>query len=212
MNKVASLLFLLVVMGVGVLAPAYGAEPERKLFTLDWSRTPLVTNGPAKTGCSVFTPTARTNQTVRNNASPYYDNVYSLPVQLKIVNGSTTAITVCATQDPAPSISRLGVFSADGSSLYSAGNGPCMIIPSGVTDFMGISETTFVRRAGFGVPIGSRPGVCTTSNAPCRVDADCTATGGTTCQTTTGKRTAYVDVVHTAGSGATGVVAICEVE
>jgi hypothetical protein len=87
--------------------------------------------------------------------SRMYHPLLGLPLQVAVTNTATSAITICASQNPTATIDRGGYFSVG--TAYSAGPGVCRIIAAGAIEvFFGVGTDSFMRTGG-GWPVGSVP-------------------------------------------------------
>lgn len=185
---------------------ASAGEPENAPYSAQWSRTAVTKPAPIGRGCRGVIPASTAAYVLTRNDGTR--SVYSLPLQLKIVNTATSAVLVCATQDPTPVINTHGYFSADSDSLYAAGEGICQVIPAGVVDFVGVFRNSF-NNVGLGYPPGGgRRGTCSSNGAPCFATSECESGG--TCTLTQYSNATLVATVMPAGSGS-GTIFVCEV-
>jgi hypothetical protein len=132
---------------------------------------------------------------------------FTLPVQVSLVHTSTAPITVCASQDIAPTITRHGWFSADSRSVYAAGGGACRKVPAGGMTFHAWDLSAFGSQA---APTpGARFGTCSGGTAPgrpCAVLAECPGSGAA-CRTPARPNIAYLFIVTDSRSAGTEVTA-----
>lgn len=139
---------------LATVALAALAAPLSKQTDAAWSRTPVPRPAPVGHGCMFYNASVATAVALDNNTTAQTDALFQLPLQVVVTNTATSAITLCASQNPSATIDRTGRFSASG--VYSAGPGPCRVFGAGVTDYFGVDSETFFR-TGAGWPVGSVP-------------------------------------------------------
>lgn len=137
----------------GLFLVLTGAFPKKTSYDPAWSRTAMTVPEPRGRGCITYNATtAAATALVRNGYGTRA--VYSLPLQVVVSNTATSAITLCASQNPATSVDRTGLFPASG--VYSLGAGICRIFPAGSTDYFGVPSDGF-SGVGGGFPVGTVP-------------------------------------------------------
>ncbi|UOF79526.1 hypothetical protein [Bacteriophage sp.] len=187
------------------IALAHAAQPLPLSYSAQWSRTPVTRGAPDGVGCIRHVATATAAQMFHNSGARV---VWSLPLQVIISNTSSSAVKVCASQDPTPIITGAGNFSAATNGTYAAGRGMCTpMIPSLSVYFFGVALNSFGLTSGT-ERVGMRRGECTSGNQPCDLNADCNAG---TCSLTSRPRGTYLFLINEAGSGS-GYVDVCEIE
>jgi hypothetical protein len=130
-----------------------GAFPKKTSYDPAWSRTAMTVPEPRGRGCITSNATtAAAAALVRNGYGTRA--VYQLPLQVVVTNTATSAITLCASQNPATSVDRTGLFPASG--VYSLGAGICRVFAAGATDYFGVPSDAYSGVAG-GFPVGTVP-------------------------------------------------------
>lgn len=200
--------FVVIAICIYVVSAAEAAQPPSPSYSAQWSRTSVTRPQPAGMGCVDYTPTG-TTATVLLGPN-MLRGVYSLPLQLKLINTATASMTVCASQDPTPGFDRSGYFRVDSEGVYLAGRGICTTVPAGSIDYMGVFSDSFDKQPTTYPPGGGRLGKCVTSGAPCRHSGECQGTV-TTCTANTRAETTHIVVVAPGGSGI-GSMEVCEVQ
>lgn len=137
----------------GLFLTLTAAFPKKTSYDPAWSRTAMTVPEPRGRGCITYNATtAAATALVRNGYGTRA--VYALPLQVVVSNTATSAITLCASQNPATSVDRTGLFPASG--VYSLGSGICRIFPAGATDYFGVPSDGFSGGAS-GFPVGAVP-------------------------------------------------------
>lgn len=184
------MLSLILVASLLASEPPFTIENSSQL-----SRTMVPAGYPAA-GCMTAASTGITAVGF-NSGTDALPTPVAFKTQLLVTNNSTAAVAFCWSQDPSPTISRVGNFSADGDSYYGAGPGNCFILAPGSWPMSSIKES-FVRgnTAATRTP-GARAMTCSNSSRPCAAAAECD--GGGAC-TVYGTTHTYLFAVHRAGA------------
>lgn len=173
-----------------------GAPPESLQNTEQLSRTMIPRGAPHGIGCLTAAQSG-------SSATAFTDDSAVLPTpiplvsQLWITNNSTASATYCFSQDPTPTITRRGYFSADGDSYYAAGQGACFTLAPGSWPVMVTPQVFHRTGSSASRTPGARAFTCSNSSRPCAAAAECN--GGGSCSTV-GTTHTYLFAQHRAGA------------
>ena len=172
MKKLIVPLFLIIIALIFSPRAVSAAPPARPAYTAEMARTGVSIPEPRGNGHLLMSLGTKTRTAVRpfDTTAPVS---FQLPAQVLLTSTSTTVTVACWSQDPTPTFTRHGFFSARAG--YAAGHGSCCVVPGGqIPTYCAAFPSTFTGPMNQSRAAGSMPFRCSVAPAlPCNTTADC---------------------------------------